>query len=92
MSIVSTEISFDSIFITTYNQFGRGSHGSGYCKEQNRYNRMVKKIKIFGFKIWSYVMEYELVPTDVWVSRGALGYDDSGWKSKWSSHPNFRKL
>lgn len=91
MKIFSTEIYFDSIYKTRYGSYKRGTnYGSGYCEEQERYNRMIRTIKFFGKKVFKYVMEYEHIPSNVWISIATVGYDTSGWKSKWRNHPNFK--
>jgi hypothetical protein len=86
MKIFTSEIHFDAIYDTRY---GRFKYGSGYCEEQNKYNRMIKSFKLFGKTIFKYVMEYELIPSHVWLSVATLGYDSSNWTSKWAKHPNF---
>jgi hypothetical protein len=92
MKILTSEVHFDSIYRTSYGRIGSGyERGSGYCLEQNKFNRMVKRIKLFGKTIFKYVMEYELIPLHVWISSCALGYHTSDWRSKWASHPNFGK-
>lgn len=91
MKFFVTDIYFDSIFRTQYESSGHGSYGSGYCKEQNKYNRMIARIKLFGITIYKGVVEYELIPSHVWISTGCFGGDDSGWCSKWKDHPNFNR-
>lgn len=90
MNIITTEISFDKITLTDYERGnGHGSYGSGGCKYEEVFNRMIKTWRFMGIRLITYVAEWEHVPTHVWASLGAMGYDASGWKSKWASCPNF---
>lgn len=89
MKFIDSEIHFDSRITTHYDSREGLGYGSGYCKEQNKFNRKIKRLKIFGITVVKYVMEYELVPSHVWLSTATLGYDESGWTSKWKDHPNF---
>ncbi len=89
MSILTSEITFDSVFITSYERSGHGSYGSGYCKEQEKYNRKVETVRLFGIKVFKRVIEMELVPSYVWISIGCFGDNSSDWRSKWINEPNF---
>jgi hypothetical protein len=90
MKILSEEITYDKITLTDYEQgSGYGSYGSGGCKHQEVFNRKVKTVRLFGIRLISYVIEWEHVPSYVWTSTGALGYDSSNWRSKWAGEATF---
>ena len=89
MKFISEEITYDKIQLTDYERSGHGSYNSGYCKYQEMLNRKVRTLRFLGIRFLTYVVEWEHIPTHVWASYGALGYDASGWQSKWAKESNF---
>jgi hypothetical protein len=63
----------------------RGHEGYGYCKDQWREQRLIKRWKLWGVTIWRRVIGTEIVPSHVWIVWGTIG-DQSGWKSRFAEY------
>jgi hypothetical protein len=60
--------------------------GSGYCEEEWDENLLIKLIKFRGRTFMRMCVDYEVIPAHVVISHGALGYDGSGWQSKFTKY------
>jgi len=70
---------------TIYGTVARGTHkGSGYCEEHWDRQYLTKEWRLFGIRIWSWVLDTEEVP--VWASaqKATCGYTE--WKSKFAEY------
>lgn len=60
--------------------------GSGYCEEEWDEHRLMKVVKFRGRVIMKMCVDSEVIPSHVVIAVGALGYDGSGWKSKFAKY------
>jgi len=75
--MITTETTVQRVFWTRW-----GREGYGYCKDQGQYYSKIKRWKWRGVTIWKREIDREEIPSHVWISWGALGFDSSGWKSR----------
>ena len=55
--------------------------GSGYCRDQGQYVRLVKQWKLFGWVIWTKEIAREEVPSYVWIQEACYGFCIPEWKT-----------
>ena len=60
--------------------------GSGYCEEEVDEQRLLKVVKFRGYTVMKLCVDTEVIPSHVVIAAGALGYDSSGWKSKFAKY------
>jgi hypothetical protein len=78
--MIRTETTVHRFAWTRYSR--RSPKGSGSCEEQGQYYAKIKKWKWRGITLWKREIDREEIPNHVWISWGALGFDDSSWKSR----------
>lgn len=81
MIVITTETRVEAYF---WKRRGRESHG--YVEDQGKRNVLVKRWKLLGRTVWTRIIDSEDVPSNVWISAGALGFYDGPWKSKFHAH------
>jgi len=77
------EIVVKGFWVTQFSH--KNYKGSGYCEDQKLEQRLIRRTphKFLWWTFWSEeVLDTEIVPSYVWIGLGALGFDSSGWKSK----------
>ncbi len=82
--IFSTNIIVKSFHVTSYSY--QNPKRSGYCDKQERIQRLVKQFKVFKLIYFEKILDEEIVPAHVWIGYGALGFDSTGWKSKFQEY------
>jgi hypothetical protein len=66
---------------TKYGSVAQGTFkGSGYCEDQQDVQNLIKEWRLFGVRIWSIRLDYEIVPDYAIAQAACLGFTD--WKSK----------
>ena len=84
MKLFSTEKKVIGFHETYYDK--NNPKGSGYCAKQRRVQKLIKSYKFLNFTYFKNVLDEEEVPSHVWIALGSLGYDSSGWKSKFKEY------
>lgn len=70
---------------TKYGSSEQGTFkGSGYCEDQQDVQNLIKEWRLFGIKIWSMRIDYEIVPDYAIAQAACLGFTD--WKSKFREY------
>jgi hypothetical protein len=84
MAVIYEKLYVKSFFETQYSE--RCPKSSGYCEDQYRKQQLIRlrKHRLLGFITFTNetILDEEVVPSHVWISLGALGFDSSDWKSK----------
>lgn len=60
-----------------------GHEPRGYCRSQEDYQYLIRKIKVLGVTIWKNRVDQEIIPNHVVISMGCYG-DSNGWVSKFA--------
>lgn len=65
---------------TTYDAIN--TKGSGYCKDSGEYQALIKRWKWSGYTIWKRTVDWEEIPSCVWIEQACFGFYSGSWRSK----------
>ena len=83
--MITTDIIVERERQTKYGTQAQGTFkGSGYCEDQQDVQNLIKEWRLFGMKIWSKRIAFEIVPDFVIAQAACLGSTD--WKSKFAEY------
>lgn len=83
--MITTNIIVKRRYGTIYGSVARGTHyGSGYCEDHWDKQYLTKEWRLWGVRIWSWVLDTEDVP--VWASaqKATSGYTE--WRSRFCDY------